>query len=163
MARSRAEVIARVREADYAKMLKYSAVSAIAFPLTQMLLFFCTHVLDWSGVASNIFAVTVLSVPAYVLNRYWVWGKKDKNRFATEILPFWVVTVIGLVLSTILAHYADIWWPESPIAVNVANTVGFGVVWVFKFVFLDKLMFGAHQHFSVDADLEAELESAPAA
>ena len=36
MARSRAEVLTRIREADYRKMLKYSAVSAVAFPFTQI-------------------------------------------------------------------------------------------------------------------------------
>lgn len=161
MARSRAEVLTRIREADYRKMLKYSAVSAVAFPFTQVLLLVFTLGLDWSFVTANLVAVSIMAFPAYVMNRYWVWGKKDKNRFMTEVLPFWVITLIGLVLSTICAHFADLWF-ESPIAVNVANAVGFGVVWVFKFVFLDRVMFGGHQHFPVDEDLDAELKSAPA-
>lgn len=161
MAKTRAEILARVREADYRKMLKYSAVSAIAFPVTQVMLLLFTVGFDWSFVMANVVAVTLMAFPAYVLNRYWVWGKRDKNRFATEILPFWLVTLIGLGLSTLFAHYADQWF-DSPLAVNVANAVGFGVVWVFKFLFLDKLMFGAHQHFPVDEQLESELESAPA-
>ena len=161
MARSRAEVLTRIREADYRKMLKYSAVSAVAFPFTQVLLLVFTLGLDWSFVTANLVAVSIMAFPAYVMNRYWVWGKKDKNRFMTEVLPFWVITLIGLILSTICAHFADQWF-ESPIAVNVANAVGFGLVWVFKFVFLDRVMFGGHQHFPVDEDLEAELDTAPA-
>ena len=160
MARSRAEVLTRIREADYRKMLKYSAVSAVAFPFTQVLLLVFTVGLDWSFVTANLVAVTLMALPAYAMNRYWVWGKKDKNRFATEVLPFWVITLIGLALSTLFAHYADQWF-ESPLAVNVANAVGFGLVWVFKFLFLDRVMFGGHQHFPVDEGLEAELESAP--
>ena len=161
MARSRAEVLTRIREADYRKMLKYSAVSAVAFPFTQVLLLVFTLGLDWSFVTANLVAVSIMAFPAYVMNRYWVWGKKDKNRFMTEVLPFWVITLIGLILSTICAHFADLWF-ESPIAVNVANAVGFGLVWVFKFVFLDRVMFGGHQHFPVDEDLDAELDTAPA-
>jgi putative flippase GtrA len=161
MARSRAEVLARIREADYRKMLKYSAVSAIAFPFTQVMLLFFTVVLDWTFVMANLVAVSLMAFPAYAMNRYWVWGKKDKNRFTTEVLPFWIITLIGLGLSTVCAHYADAWF-ESPLAVNVANAVGFGVVWVFKFLFLDRIMFGGHQHFPVDEELEAEFESAPA-
>ena len=162
MARSRAEALARIREADYRKLLRFSAVSLVAFPLTQVLLLFFTNVLDWSAVAANVTSVTLLSVPAYVLNRYWVWGKTDKNQFMTEILPFWIVTIIGLVLSTVLAHYAEMWWPHSPVAANVANTLGFGTVWIFKFLILDKLMFGQHQHFPVEEGLDAELETSPA-
>jgi putative flippase GtrA len=161
MARSRAEVVARIREADYRKLLKYSAVSAIAFPFTQVLLLLFTVVLDWTFVTANLVAVTIMAFPAYAMNRYWVWGKKDKNQFTTEVLPFWIITLIGLGLSTVCAHFADAWF-HTPVAVNVANAVGFGLVWVFKFLFLDRIMFGGHQHFPVDEDLEAELESAPA-
>jgi len=161
MARSRAEVLTRIREADYRKMLKYSAVSAVAFPFTQVLLLVFTLGLDWSFVTANLVAVSIMAFPAYVMNRYWVWGKNDKNRFMTEVLPFWVITLIGLVLSTICAHFAEVWF-DSPLAVNVANAVGFGLVWVFKFVFLDRVMFGGHQHFPVDEDLDAELDAAPA-
>ena len=162
MARSRAEVLARIREADYRKMLKYSAVSAVGVPVHP------GHApgvhrsgFDWSFVTANLVAVSIMAFPAYLMNRYWVWGKKDKNRFTTEVLPFWIITLIGLALSTICAHYADQWF-DSDLAVNVANAVGFGMVWVFKFLFLDRVMFGGHQHFPVDEDLEAELESAPA-
>ncbi len=161
MPKSRAEVVARIREADYRKMLKYSAVSAIAFPVTQVMLLVFTVGLDWSFVTANVVAVSIMAFPAYLLNRYWVWGKRDKNRFTTEVLPFWLITLVGLGLSTLFAHYADQWF-DSPLAVNAANAVGFGVVWVFKFLFLDKMMFGAHQHFPVDEGLDAELESAPA-
>lgn len=161
MARSHAEVLARIRAADYRKMLKYSAVSAVAFPFTQVLLLVFTLGFDWSFVMANLVAVSIMAFPAYLLNRYWVWGKKDKNRLMTEVVPFWVITLIGLGMSTICAHYADQWF-ESPLAVNLANAVGFGIVWVFKFLFLDRMMFGAYRHFPVDEDLEAELDSAPA-
>jgi putative flippase GtrA len=160
MARSRAEVLARVREADYKKFLKFSAVSAISFPFTQVLLLVFTLGLDWSFVTANLVAVTIMAFPAYAMNRYWVWGKKDKNSLTTEVIPFWVITLIGLGLSTICAHYADLWF-NSALAVNVANAVGFGIVWVFKFLILDRIMFGSHQHFPPDEDLAAELDSAP--
>ena len=160
MAKSRAEVLARIRQADYVKFLKFSAVSAVSFPFTQVLLLVFTKGLDWSFVKSNLVAVTLMAFPAYAMNRYWVWSKKDKNSLTTEVIPFWVITLIGLALSTICAHYADDWF-ESDLAVNAANAVGFGIVWVFKFFILDRVMFGGHRHFPVEEDLEAELESAP--
>ena len=80
-------MLTRIREADYRKMLKYSAVSAVAFPFTQMLLLVFTVGLDWSFVKANLVAVAIMAFPAYFMNRYWVWGKKDKNRFMTEVLP----------------------------------------------------------------------------
>ena len=35
--------------------------------------------------AANLVAVTIMAFPAYAMNRYWVWGKKDKNRLTTEV------------------------------------------------------------------------------
>ncbi|MET0879958.1 MAG: hypothetical protein ABWZ14_00300, partial [Acidimicrobiales bacterium] len=61
MAKSRAEVLARIREADYRKMLKYSAVSAVAFPFTQVMLLIFTVGLDWSFVKANLVAVTIMA------------------------------------------------------------------------------------------------------
>ena len=158
MSMSRGEVLARIKALDFKKVLRYSAVSVIAVPVTQAVLLICQLGLGWSGLASNTAAVCVTAVPAYILNRYWVWGKKDKNQFTTEILPFWGMTVLGLILSTLMVAYADAHF-ESAIAVNVANAAGFGCVWLLKFMVLDKMMFGSHRHFPVEEPLEAELEA----
>ena len=59
-----------------------------------------------------------------------------------EIVPFWLFTLLGLAISTVLVlivdHYTDRTWP-----VMAANISGFGLVWVAKFVFLDSVIFGA--------------------
>jgi putative flippase GtrA len=152
-----------VKELDWRKAMKYSAVSVIAVPITQIILIVCHNGFGWSGVVSNLIAVGVTAVPAYVLNRYWVWGKKDKNNFKTEILPFWALTFLGLVFSTAFVAYADANF-DSQLTINVANAAGFGVVWVFKFFILDKAMFGSHHHFNPEVEehlieLEAEHEA----
>ena len=144
------------KELDWRKAMKYSAVSIIAVPITQVILLITHYGLEWSGVVSNLIAVGVTAVPAYVLNRYWVWGKRDKNNFVTEILPFWGMTLLGLVISTIFVAFAESHF-NSPIMVNVANAFGFGCVWLLKFFVLDKAMFGRERHFPID---ESVLEEA---
>ena len=69
---------------------------------------------------ANVFAVSMTSIPAYLLNRYWVWGKNDKNRFWGEIAPFWGMTIAGLVLSTLFVAIAT-QWSDSTIIVSLAN------------------------------------------
>jgi putative flippase GtrA len=146
---------ARLRGLDLRRILRYSAVSAIAFPVTQVLLVICSVGLGWSGVVSNVVAVSLMAIPAYILNRYWVWGKTDKNNLRTEILPFWGVTLLGLLLSTAFAAYADRAF-DSPFAVNLANAFGFGTVWVFKYLLLDSWMFGRPERAPADAELVNE-------
>ena len=148
-------LVARLRGIDLRRLLKYSAVSAVALPLTQILLLTCTLGFGWSGAVSNVVAVSIAAIPAYYLNRYWVWGKKDKNNWRTEILPFWGITLLGLTLSTAFAWYADQTF-DSPFAVNVANACGFGLVWLFKYFLLDRWMFGAHHHSRSEVDLVDE-------
>ena len=138
-------MLARVREGDVHRAVKYSAVSAVAFPVTQVLLLIGTLGLGWSSAVSNVVAVSLAAVPAYLLNRYWVWAKTGKNSLTTEVLPFWGLTLLGLLLSTILAAYGDHNF-DSPLVANVANTVGFGTIWVFKFFALDRWMFGQGHH-----------------
>jgi putative flippase GtrA len=150
------EVIARIKAIDHRKVLRYSAVSFIAVPMTQIILIVFQYGLGWNGLEANFAAVAITVVPVYVLNRYWVWGKRDKNNFLTEILPFWGMTLLGLIISTICVAYADSHF-ESPLAVNVANAFGFGLVWVLKFAVLDRLMFGnENRHFPIPEDVLEE-------
>jgi len=125
------------------KALRYVTVSLFGTVTTQILLWFTHGKLGWSGVAANIFSVTVTSVPAYFLSRYWIWGKNDKNRFWGEVVPFWGLAVAGLILSTLFVAVAS-HWSDSTIVVSLANLAGFGVLWVAKFLILDEVLFKTH-------------------
>ena len=39
--------------------------------------------------------VSVVSIPAFLLNKYWVWGKRGRAHMRREVLPFWLFTVAG--------------------------------------------------------------------
>lgn len=157
MSMTATEVIARIKAIDHRKVLRYSAVSFIAVPMTQIILLVFQYGFGWSGLEANTMAVAVTVVPVYVLNRYWVWGKRDKNNFVTEILPFWGMTLLGLLISTLCVAYADSHF-ESPLMVNLANAFGFGLVWILKFAVLDRMMFGRERHFPIDESVLEEAE-----
>ena len=129
--------------------MKFAGVSVVNVIITQAVLIFCSAGLDWSGVASNITAVTVAAGPAYILNRYWVWQKTSPNHFWREVMPFWTFAVVGLVLSTLAVAAADSIWGTT-IAISIANLVGFGVIWLAKFFFLEHVLFGPEQPVGVD-------------
>ena len=122
------------------KALRYVTVSIFGTVSTQLLLWFTHGKLGWSGVAANVFSVTVTSIPTYFLSRYWIWGKNDRNRFWGEVVPFWGLTLAGLLLSTLFVAIAS-QWSDSTIVVSLANLAGFGVLWVAKFVILDAVLF----------------------
>ncbi len=123
------------------KLLRYSATSAIGIVFGQGSLLLLTAVAGWPGVPANVASVTIGAVPSYLMNRYWTWQKRGRNRWMAEVLPFWVMTLLGLLCSTVAVAYADHRW-GTPLAISAASLAGFGVVWIAKFVVLDRWLFG---------------------
>lgn len=121
---------------------KFVAVSLIGTVISQSLIVLFKGGWDWNGGVANLVAVCISAVPSYYLNRAWVWGKRGSSSLAREVLPFWIMTLAGLALSTFFAYVADRIWDET-IAVNIANLAGFGVLWVVKFLVLDQYVFSS--------------------
>jgi putative flippase GtrA len=113
-------------------------VSAINFVGHQVLLFVANSVWGWQGGVANVFAACTMAGPAYVLSRAWVWEVDGKHDFRTEVLPFWAITLAGLLVSTLFAAIADRVFGAG-VAVNLASIVGYFIVWVAKFFLLDRL------------------------
>src|SRR5699024_5135003 len=95
----------------------------------------------------------------FILNKYWVWGKRGRAHVRREVLTFWAFTVAGWIMSTMTVALAQdhVGTPQSTsrtIAVMAANIIGFGILWVLKYFFLDRIMFGADHHTPYDEDLE---------
>ncbi|MEC9059646.1 MAG: GtrA family protein [Actinomycetota bacterium] len=122
------------------KLLRYSGVSVIAVLVTQSCLWLGLAVIKWPALAANIFAVTIGAVPAYLMNRSWVWGRRDSHSVREEILPFWLYNLLGLVMSTTLVALADIWFTSTAVLM-LANLLAFGGLWVGKFFVLEKVLF----------------------
>lgn len=141
-------VIAYVK-ANSRKLIRFVAVTGGSVILGQALFAFLLYGLDLAYVRANIIAVAIMVMPNYLFNRYWVWGKKSKNSFTSEILPFWTMAFIGFAFSTLAVYLVGVWgWPK--IAALGANFVAYGIVWVFKFFVMEKYIFS-----SDDADSSA--------
>lgn len=155
------------------RAIRYTATSVICVLVTQILIivFYRFVKLDVESIAghevflgapeqANLAATMCTSVPAFMLNKYWVWGKRGKAHLRREVLPFWLFTVAGWIISTgMVALVTDLAGnneTEKTILVMAANIAGFGVLWVLKYIFLDKIMFGGDHHTPYDEDIELE-------
>jgi putative flippase GtrA len=136
--------------------LRYSAVSVVNVVFGQALLFIFVRVFtattDWSQdvdwTLANVVAVSLSALPAYYLNRRWVWGRRGKSQFTKEILPFWGFAFAGLIMSSVAVNVAA-GLTDVKIVANIANILAFGLLWVVKFFVLDAVVFGKGHH---DAD-----------
>jgi putative flippase GtrA len=138
---SPAALLDRVTGGRGALAIKYSMVSVVGVTLTQVLLVVFVELLDLNPTRSNVAAVMITAVPVFFLNKRWVWNVDGRVSIRREIVPFWVFTAAGLLLSTLLVSVAeDI--SDSTLLVMAASIAGFGILWVAKFLFLDQVMFG---------------------
>ncbi len=124
-------------------------VSVITTVISLTTLAAATVGLGLAAWMANVLATAVATVPSYHLNRRWTWGKRDASDLWREIMPFWVLSFAGLVLSTIAVGLTDAWTRGAHLGSPVLHTglllgahlSGFGLLWIAQFMLLDRVLF----------------------
>jgi putative flippase GtrA len=142
------------------KMVRYTAVSIISALTSLIILTIVFGVLRlWTEVYSTLFAPVMAGIPSYFLNRQWVWKKGGRSHLWREVLPFWVMSLTGIGFAIVTANWAhnyanghNLQHLERTVLVVGANIFAFGVLWILKFLILNRL-------FAQIADAELGSES----
>jgi putative flippase GtrA len=136
------------------KALRYSAVSFIGVAVTEALLIgmLLAGVEPW---IANVLAVSIASLPVYLLNRAWVWNKTGAHSFSREVAPFWGMSLLGLLLSTIAIAIVSN-YTKATLVIALTNLAAFGVLWVGKFIILEKVLFKGEPEPIGEALVESE-------
>jgi putative flippase GtrA len=144
-------VLAHARTDQGQRQLRFASVSAIAILVSTVTLGFCYGVLGWDGkhsIASQFAAFVTSTIASYVLNRRWVFGKSGRSDFVKEVLPFWSLGAAQLAISIPFFQ-----WGRSVVEdhfeaklvrlvlVLILNLTVYGVMWVGKYVFFDRVLF----------------------
>lgn len=145
----------KVTELSRIKFVRYSSASAAGVIAGQAALFLFIAGFDWRWVPANLASVAVGSTPNYLINRYWTWQQRGKNRLWTEIMPFWTMGLLGTLLSIVTVAYAENRW-DAPIVANIAQLAAFGVLWFAKFLILDKLIWKVVHELHPEVEFEGE-------
>ncbi len=160
---TRAAHLWQKRDTPEAKRLfRYTMVSVVSTVVSFGVLALVFGVLHlWGEIGSTVFANVVATVPSYYLNRMWVWGKGGKSHLMKEIVPFWVMSALGIVVSIGgaavarhigIAHHLSHF--EQTVVVLVANLISFGIFWVLKYLVFNRL-FRVHPLEDLDELVEA--------
>jgi putative flippase GtrA len=163
------------RQTDkFRRLWKFGSVSIISTAISQVVFFTTYHV--WhvaTAMECNVIATAVASIPAYFLNRTWTWGKTGRSDIWREVVPFWAISFLGLVLSTIAvgvaAHNADRIASgslERALMVNFANLFTYGCIWTGRYIIFNRYLFGQRTQSGVqepDDNLPSRSERAGAA
>ena len=131
------------------RLARCMGVSVITTIVSVTMLAAATVGLGLAAWIANVLATAVATVPSYHLNRRWTWGKRDASDLWREIMPFWVLSFAGLVLSTLAVALTDSWLrgshlgqPLHTLVILAAHLSGFGILWVAQFVLLERVLFG---------------------
>jgi len=148
---SPATLLKRSRTPGGKKVVRYTLVSVISVIVSLVVLFVTLYFLKWSARMSNIVAVGVSAIPSYYLNRAWAWGKSGRSHLMKEVVPFWAMAFLGLLISTWAAvfaksnaHYITDSHLGVTLLVMLSNIASFGVLWFGKFMVLNRVLF-AHR------------------
>ncbi|MCX7619523.1 MAG: GtrA family protein [Acidimicrobiales bacterium] len=137
-------LVAKVLELIKHRGPKYVLVSIVNVLFGGgLLVLFQSHI---PPVDANILSVALSSLPAYYMNRMWVWGKRGKSHWKKEVLPFWFFVVAGLVLSTVAIAFAEDHTKNRYLILGTQLSA-FGLLWVLRFFLLDKLF-----HIEINED-----------
>jgi putative flippase GtrA len=160
---TRAEHLWEKRDTPEArKLFRYTMVSVISTAVSFVTLGIVFGLLHWWGeVVSTVFANVVASIPSYFLTRNWVWGKTGRSHLVKEIIPFWVMSGLGIAFSIVgaaiakhigIAYHLDHF--EQTVVVLAANVLSFAVFWVAKFLVFNRI-FKVHPVEELDELVEA--------
>jgi putative flippase GtrA len=144
------------------RVFRYTMVSVVSTVVAFGALAIIFGVLHLAGpIVSTLVANVIAVVPNYYLNRKWVWGKSGRSHVMKEIVPFWAMSAIGIVVSIFgaaaarhigikhhLGHF------EQTVVVLAANVLSFAVFWVLKFIVFNRL-FKVHPLEELDDLVEA--------
>ncbi len=137
------------------RILRYCGVSVVNVTVSQCVLVTCLETLKFGAIASVFWATTMGTIPAYILSRRWVWKQTGRDSFTTEVLPFWIMAFTGLVMSMgVVALIVDK-VTDRTIIVMFSMLAASGVVWVCKYLVLDRVM------WRVAGDLASGRRNAP--
>jgi putative flippase GtrA len=104
--------------------------------------------LHWSAVTAAVVAVVVATIPAYFLNRTWVWGRSGRSHLMKEVIPFWTLAFVYLVLSVGAAQAAAAMArsltasrPLQTLVIVCVIPLVSAVLWLIRFYVLDTVVF----------------------
>lgn len=144
------------------KQIRYAAVSVVFVPIGQILIqVLGALVFDRDYTKASIVAAAILTVPNFFANKMWVWKDTSRDKLRTQVLVFWVAAMLGVAAATGLTYLVEQQFHNEgaveALAVFCAQLVGFGIVWVGRYLILDRWLFKVTHHGEEPGDDELDM------
>ncbi|WP_099222531.1 GtrA family protein [Mycobacterium persicum] len=131
------------------KKLRYTAVALVFLPIGQGLIQVLGPWLNSYTIAS-LLAAAIATVPNFFANKHFVWrvasGKKSAMNLHQQVLVFWTAVMLAVGLATYFTYLVDNAMagysrPVHGSVVFLVQVLGFGLVWIGRYLILDRWLF----------------------
>ncbi len=138
-------LIAYARTEETRKKLRYVGLSVVLVPLGQGLIQVFGPWLD-DYTAASLLSAAIITIPGFFANKRFVWRITSHENLRSQILVFWVTVMLAVLLATLFTHLVEhVVADQTRLvrggAVFLAQMLGFGIVWVGRFLILDRWLF----------------------
>lgn len=142
------QILTYLKTSEGKKALRYAAVSVVAIVVSQITIGVSYGGFHSSKTMAQTAAAVLSTIPSYILNRRWVWGRNGKSSASKEIVPFWVISIVQFIISLVAINWLGSWM-ERHVDSHALRTIClqfivlfiYGVMWIGKFVFFNKVLF----------------------
>ncbi|MHB1089318.1 MAG: GtrA family protein [Acidimicrobiales bacterium] len=156
------KLIAWTRGHQGRKLIRFTAVSVVSTVVSVVVIALVYGLKIIKGeVEATLIGNIIGAIPSYSLNRRWTWGKTGRSHVRKELIPFWIMAVLGIAFSMVGASYAKNLvhthhWSHlfNTAIVDAANLASFAVFWVLKLIVFNRIF-----HVSEEAQIEVHLMS----
>ncbi len=134
------------------KKLRYAGVSVVFVPLGQVFIqLLGRYSFDRDYTKASLVSAAILTLPNFFANKYVVWRDTNRENLRTQVVVFWIAAMLGVTFATTLTWLVEKEVADKSViiesgAVFLAQLTGFGLVWVGRFLVLDRWLFKATHH-----------------
>jgi hypothetical protein len=127
------------------KKLRYAGVSVASVPIGQGLIQVLGLWLD-NYAAASLLTAAIVTVPSFFILKYFVWRHTSGENLGGQMLVFWVAMMLAFSLATLFTYIVDHATADQTTlirgtAVLFAQLFAFGIVWVGRYLMLDRWLF----------------------
>jgi putative flippase GtrA len=145
MGRALSDLLVYARTEQGRKKLRYCGVSTVFVPFGQILV----QVFGlWLGnyTVASLVAAAIVTIPNFFANKRYVWRLTSRENMSRHLLVFWAAMMLGVSLATLFTHLVEVLMgsqtqPIRGASVFAAQLLGYGIVWVGRFLLLNHWLF----------------------
>jgi putative flippase GtrA len=135
-------LIAYARTEEARKKLRYAGASVVFLPLGQGVIQLLGLWLDDYTTAS-LLAYAITTVPGFFVYKRFVWRDMSRENLHRQLVEFWAAVMLTVSLATLLTYLVQNAMADQTVlvrgaAVFCAQMLGLGIVWVGRFLMLDR-------------------------